>query len=323
MTDLAGLDRQLLERYLADLATDPRAPHSRSRDISSLNAFLDAIRRHHWDHTSPPAPRSTPTTSPNRTSGCRALWPNRSWPRSNSPPTSTGGTTRDSRLLTIILMRCGLRVGDASKVAFDCIVRDGDGAPYLRYTNRKMKREALVPIDEELEAGIPEQQRRILRRWPGSSPWLFPAPQMNPDGRQPLSTHSYRGQLPLARTAATSARDEHGRPVHLTPHQWRHTFGTRLINRDVPQEVVRVLLDHSSGEMTAHYARLHDTTVPPPLGEGPQGQHQGRAVTIDPAGPLRKRPGPSNDSAAPPRRCPTATAACPSRRPAARQQLLL
>lgn len=41
----------------------------------------------------------------------------------------------------------------------------------------------------------------------------------------------------------------------------RHTFAARLINHDVPQEVVRRLLDHSSGDMTAHYARLHDTTV--------------------------------------------------------------
>ena len=32
----------------------------------------------------------------------------------------------------------------------DCIVHDGDGAPYLRYFNHKMKREALVPIDDEL-----------------------------------------------------------------------------------------------------------------------------------------------------------------------------
>jgi len=32
-------------------------------------------------------------------------------------------------------------------------------------------------------------------------------------------------------------------------------------NKDVPQEVIRVLLDHQSTEMTAHYARLTDRTV--------------------------------------------------------------
>ena len=166
-----------------------------------------------------------------------------------------------------------------------CLVRDGDGAPYLRYPNRKMKREALVPIDEEVEAWIAEQQQRILRRWPGASPWLFPAPRMNPDGVRPLSTHSYRGQLTLW-LQRCEARDEHGRPVHLTPHQWRHTFGTRLINRDVPQEVVRVLLDHSSGEMTAHYARLHDSTVRRHWERARKINIKGEEVSIDPAGPL-------------------------------------
>jgi integrase len=49
--------------------------------------------------------------------------------------------------------------------------------------------------------------------------------------------------------------------VHLTPHQWRHTLGTILINRDVPQHVVQKILDHDSPQMTAHYARLSDKTV--------------------------------------------------------------
>ena len=113
-------------------------------------------------------------------------------------------------------------MAQVEQVAFDCVVRDDDGAPYLRYDNRKMKREALVPIDEEVERGITGQQQRILARWPGGVPCLFPAPKMNPDGGKPLSTHSYRGQLRdwLERC---DVRDEHGRPVRLTPHQWRHT----------------------------------------------------------------------------------------------------
>jgi integrase len=285
VTSLAGLDRAVLERYLADLAADTRAQRSRSRDISSLGAFLDAIRRHQWDHTLPASAAFYPDDFPK---------PEKRLPRGlaehvmaqvEQPSNLDRWHNPDSRLLTVLLMRCGLRVGDAAKIALDCMVRDGDGAPYLRYTNRKMKREALVPIDEEVEQAITGQQQRILHRWPGGSPWLFPAPKMNPDGRKPLSTHSYRGQLRdwLSRC---DVRDEHGRSVHLTPHQWRHTFGTRLINRDVPQEVVRVLLDHSSGEMTAHYARLHDTTVRRHWEAARKVNAKGEVVTIDPGGPL-------------------------------------
>jgi integrase len=285
ITSLAGLDRAALERYLGDLATDTRAVRSRSRDISSLGAFLEAVRRHEWDQSLPSSAAFYLDDFPK---------PDKRLPRGlaehvmaqvEQPANLNRWHAPEGRLLTVILMRCGLRVGDASKVAFDCVVRDGDDAPYLRYTNRKMKREALVPIDEEVERAIIEQQQQILHRWPEASPWLFPAPRMNPDGRRPLSTHSYRGQLRdwLGRC---DIRDEHGRAVHLTPHQWRHTFGTRLINRDVPQEVVRVLLDHSSGDMTAHYARLHDTTVRRHWEKARKVNAQGESVTIDPAGPL-------------------------------------
>ncbi len=284
-TSLADVDRVMLERYLADLATDARATRSRSRDISSLGAFLDAIRRHEWDTSLPASAAFYPDDFPK---------PEKRLPRGlaehiMAQVERSANLDRwhnpESRLLTVLLMRCGLRVGDASRIAFDCVVRDGDGAPYLRYTNRKMKREALVPIDEEVEQAIIEQQQQILRRWPASSPWLFPAPKMNPDGRKPLTTHSYRGQL-RDWLGHCDVRDEHGRSVHLTPHQWRHTFGTRLINRDVPQEVVRVLLDHSSGEMTAHYARLHDTTVRRHWEAARKVNAKGDTVTIDPAGPL-------------------------------------
>jgi integrase len=285
VTSLAGVDRVTLERYLADLATDTRALGSRSRDISSLSAFLDAIRRHEWDHSLPANAAFYPDDFPKREKRLPRGLAEHVMAQVEQPDNLDRWHNPDSQLLTVILMRCGLRVGDASKVAFDCLVRDGDGAPYLRYVNRKMKREALVPIDEEVEQAIIEQQQRILRRWRGGSPWLFPAPKMNPDGRKPLTTHSYRGQLRdwLGRC---DVRDEHGRAVHLTPHQWRHTFGTRLINRDVPQEVVQVLLDHSSGEMTAHYARLHDTTVRRHWEKACKVNAKGETVTIDPDGPL-------------------------------------
>lgn len=81
-------------------------------------------------------------------------------------------------------------------------------------------------------------------------------------------------------------RDEHDRPVRFTPHQWRHTLGTRLINRDVPQEVVRRILDHDSAEMTGDYARLHDSTVRRHWEAARKVDITGQTVVIDPDGPL-------------------------------------
>jgi integrase len=124
------------------------------------------------------------------------------------------------RLVTIILIRCGLRVSDALKLPFDCVTADDAGAPYLRYFNHKMKREALVPLDELL-ALISGQQQRVLDRYL-SGTVLFPRPEKNPDGKTPVSSGTYRQAL-YRWLERCDVRDEHGQPVHLTPHQWRHT----------------------------------------------------------------------------------------------------
>ena len=282
---LADLSRPLLERYLADLALDPRAVRSRNRDIASLNAFFYAVRRHEWDQTLPASAAFYPDDLPRPPKRLPRGLAEHVMAQAEQPANLGRWRNPEGRLLTLILMRCGLRIGDATKIGLECVIRDADGAPYLRYFNNKMKREALVPIDEELDQQITEQQSRILDRWPDGGRWLFPAPRMNPDGVRQLTTHSYRGQLNdwLQRC---DIRDEHGRPVHLTPHQWRHTFATRLINRDVPQEVVQVLLDHSSGEMTAHYARLHDSTVRRHWEKARKVNARGEAVIVSPDGPL-------------------------------------
>ncbi len=122
-----------------------------------------------------------------------------------------------------------------------------------------MRRDAFVPIDTDLAAAIEVQQHTVMEEFPAST-ILLPRASRNPDGRLPFSTATFRGQL-IEWLLACDIRDELGRPARVTPHQWRHTYGTRLINNEVPQETVRRLLDHTSHQMTAHYARLSDQTI--------------------------------------------------------------
>ena len=45
------------------------------------------------------------------------------------------------------------------------------------------------------------------------------------------------------------AKQEKRKPVVIrkhTPHVWRHTFTTRLVEREVPYETLKLLLGHSS-----------------------------------------------------------------------------
>ncbi|WP_411130292.1 tyrosine-type recombinase/integrase [Streptomyces sp. x-19] len=282
---LAQLDRGVLERYLADLHTEYGGNAQRQGShIGLLNLFFHAVRQHQWDTSLPTSALFFAEDYPKRTERLPRALAEHIMAQVEHPENLARFDDDAYQLVTLILIRCGLRVSDALKLSFDCVVTDADGAPYLRYVNHKMKRDALVPIDEEVHRHITDQQQRVRSRWPGSG-LLLPRPTKNLDGQRPLASSTYR--LALYRwLESCDVRDEHGRPAHFTPHQWRHTLGTRMINRDVPQEVVRRILDHDSPQMTAHYARLHDTTVREHWERSRKINISGQDVVLDPQGPL-------------------------------------
>ena len=284
---MAAVTRQVLERYLVQLAASTLSVGRRNADIGALNRFLQAIRQRRWDGRLPADAVLYPEDFTKAEPGGRLprALAEQVMAQVEDPANLDRWPDPAGRLLTTVLIRCGLRVGDATRLPSDCLIRAADGAPYLRYVNHKLQREALVPIDDDLERQLREQQRRVLARWPAGAPVLFPQPTRNPDGHKPLSATVYRQQLRRWLTTC-EVRDEHGQPVQLTPHQWRHTFATRLINRDVPQEVVRVLLDHDSHQMTAHYARLHDQTIRQHWERARKVNIGGEEVVLDPEGPL-------------------------------------
>ena len=284
VTGAGGISRPVLEAYLADLhsALAGRAEHG--AHVSIIGLFLTAVRQHGWVPDLPADAMIFPGDQPPRLELLPRALAGHVMAQVEQPGNLARQDNPAYRLVTLILIRCGLRISDALKLPFDCTVADDAGAPYLRYRNNKMKREALVPLDDELLGLIRVQQQRVLERY-SSGIVLFPRPAKNPDGKIPVSSSTYR--LALYRwLERCDVRDEHGRPVHLTPHQWRHTLGTVLINRDVPQHVVQKILDHDSPLMTGHYARLSDKTVREHWEKARKVNAQGQPVQVSPDGPL-------------------------------------
>ena len=281
----AGLTRDVLERYLADLHRELAGRHKHREHVSQLASLLRDARRHQWEPALNPSAMIFPEDHPA---------PPRALPRALAghvtaqleDPANLGKWENPAyQLITIILMRCGLRITDATAIPSGCVVRDAAGSPYLRYYNHKMKREALVPVDDEVTALAAAQQDRNRQRWPQGTPVLFPRPSANIDGTRPIHSDSYRDALHRW-LQDCDIRDEHGQPARLTPHQWRHTLGTWLINRDVPQHIVQKILDHDSAEMTAHYARLSDKTIRDHWEKARKVDAAGQPVRISPDGPL-------------------------------------
>lgn len=283
--ELAGIDRTLLERYLAWVANQPGGHSVKEDCVTAVGMFFGAIRQHGWDDTLPMTAMFFPGDLPPRPPRVTRRLAEYVMAQIEAPANLARWTNPNGRLVTLILIRCGLRASDACTLPFDCLIHDGQNAPYLRYVNHKMRREAAVPIDEELEAEIRAQQQHVVSRWPVPRPHLFPREKGNNGAQRALTYYSYRGMLNHWLTAC-QIHDEHGEQVHLTPHQWRHTFACRLINRDVPQEVVRVLLDHSSSEMTSHYARITDQTVRRRWEQAVKVNINGDRVALEPDGPL-------------------------------------
>jgi integrase len=282
---LSKVNRLVLEEFLADLHSSGMTATYRTGVISSIGIFLGDLRRHRWDATLPADAVFYPEDSPKLPKPVPRALAEFVMAQVEKPDNLNLFANPTYELITLILIRCGLRITDATGLPFDCVVTDTEAAPYLRYYNHKMRREALVPIDEELHRLIRDQQRRLLQHWPQGVPVLFPRPSTNRDGSKPICGGTYRPAL-KAWLQRCDIRDELGQPVHLTPHQWRHTLGTRLINRDVPQEVVRRILDHESLQMTARYARLHDTTVRRHWEQARKVNITGDTVILDPDGPL-------------------------------------
>jgi integrase len=255
----ATVTRDLIERHLARLAVAYPNAKGRTSRISQLAMLLRTTRQHGWE------PRLPATADIYREDYPRQIEPA---PRAISeavmaqledPANLELFEDGQARVLAEILMRTGLRVGDGIRLAVGCVVHDPHGAPYLAYRNNKMRRDAMVPIDVALAATIAAQQHEVPATFP-TAEHLLVREKRNPLGQLHYSADTFRHRL-AAWLAACDVRDELGRPVHVTPHQWRHTYATRLINSDVSQEVVRRLLDHTTHIMTARYARLSQQTI--------------------------------------------------------------
>jgi integrase len=281
----AAVSREVLERFLASL-TALTATH-RYKVISDTSVFLQAVRLHGWEETLPAGAMIFREDYPRKPARLPRALAEHIMAQVEDPANLGRCADPAVRLVTVILIQCGLRSGDALRLPREgCIARDPDGAPYLRYYNHKMKREALVPVDDGLVTMIGEQRQRVLSRWPdGSCPHLFPGLKANANGHRSFPSSTYRNML-YRWLEDCDVRDEHGQPVRLTPHQWRHTLGTRLINRDVPQHVVQKILDHDSPAMTAHYARLSDKTVREHWEKARKVNIEGQPVQVSPEGPL-------------------------------------
>jgi integrase/recombinase XerD len=135
-----------------------------------------------------------------------------------------------------VMYGCGLRIGEARRVT----VKDIDAQQLAIRVIGKENKERLAPLPR----GLLEDLRRVwaTHRHPT---WLF----ANKKGSGPVNEGDLYRVFAQVRQAMGLGDD-------IKPHALRHSFATRLLERGVPAETVRILLGHASVKTTQRYLHL-------------------------------------------------------------------
>ena len=122
---LAEIDRALLERYLAWLATQTIGRGAKEDAVTAPGVFFQAIRQHDWDQSLPTTAVFFPGDLPARPPRLTRHVAEHIMAQVEAPANLDRWPNPEGRLITIILIRCGLRATDACTLAFDCLLHDG------------------------------------------------------------------------------------------------------------------------------------------------------------------------------------------------------
>lgn len=160
-----------------------------------------------------------------------------------------------TRTLVLVMLHTGLRRFEVAKLRIEHWERD---AARLRVVQGKGNKDAVLPVSDELAAAL-QLWVRVLPGQPLLGP-LFPS--------------SHRPGLPIAKNTVNRLINKAAAAagVDVTPHCFRHAYGTNLCADGVPMNAVRQLMRHEN---------LNSTQVYVELAAGDLGQFVGRRSFLD------------------------------------------
>ena len=135
--------------------------------------------------------------------------------------------------LIYFIVNTGARRGEALGLTWDRITLDGD-APQVRFTRTKSHRDRVIPISGDLADVLRKLKAKTLRE---GGPFV--------------------GMLHTVRWAWDRIVRGSGVP-HITVHDLRRTFCTKLVRAGVPLPTVQKLLGHATIATTLTYYNLVD-----------------------------------------------------------------
>ena len=248
------IDRALIVKYISYLGTTGDSTQARHRALVQLRLFLE-VSAHQLQK---PLPKE------------RVLFdddlPKRPEPLPREIPEGVLVQLREhldtlpTTLLrmVVILLECGMRIGELCQLSLDCLIRDDKQEWYLRLYQSKKKEEHVIPlVNEHVIGAIQAQQQEIRDRFGAQCPYLFPSIRSS----QLPYKKSYVAHRLNMWAVEHQIVDSTGKLYRFQSHQFRHTVGMRLINDGVSLDTISRLFNHESLSMTQRYARKRAAKV--------------------------------------------------------------
>lgn len=189
-----------------------------------------------------------------------------------------------ARIGLTLLRGTGIRLGELLDLELDCVWDSPSHGSWLKVPLGKLGTERTVPLDAATLAALDEW---MSLRGPQRA---LPHPRLNRpadflfvERGQRLSAYRLRHGLDAA-AAAAGLRGHDGQPLHVTPHQLRHTYATTLVNAGMSLQALMALLGHVTTEMTLRYASLAAPTIRTAYEEAMGKARTRLALTIAPVG---------------------------------------
>ena len=160
-----------------------------------------------------------------------------------------------------ILRGTGMRLGELLDLELDCLWDTPAHGTWVKVPVGKLGTERTVPLDAVTLTAFDAWMAHRGRQRPLTHPrdghlaeFLFME-----RGRR-LSAYKLRHGLDTA-VASAGLQGRGGAPLHVTPHQLRHTYATTLVNAGMSLQALMAVLGHVSAEMTLRYASIASPTV--------------------------------------------------------------
>ncbi len=250
--DAASIDRAVIVKYLGMLQEQRRSVGGRNTYLSMLRSFLETCA--HRLHI-PGLTRERIIFDDDFVKLPESL--SREIPEEVLAQLREHLDTLPTTLLRMVstLLEVGLRLNELCQLSLDCLICDDKHEWYLRVYQSKTHKENVIPLVEEKVIGaIQAQQQEIRTQWGNTCPYLFPSSTLHTKPYQQGTFNNLLNKWAVKH----EIKDRTGKLHRFTAHQFRHSLGMRLLNDDVPIEVVSRLLGHKSLMMTQTYARVRD-----------------------------------------------------------------